>query len=62
MAKTDQQSTGWYWWSQNKYGVSKENETESGATKKNERKTIRTIYWINGEFETDLKESKKSPH
>ena len=35
MAKTEQQSTGWYWWSQIKSSGSKENETESGATKKN---------------------------
>jgi hypothetical protein len=35
MAKTDQQYTGWYWWSKKKYGGSKENETESGATKSN---------------------------
>jgi hypothetical protein len=35
MAKTDQQYTGWYWWSKKKYGGSKENETESGDTKSN---------------------------
>ena len=35
MAKTDQQSTDWYWWSPKRYGSSKENEPESGATKKN---------------------------